>query len=340
MRLQKLTRWLWREKVHTDSHKYEMIPAPFNGCTDDKSYLRHIGLKYAIQTDCLLIEPVWGWGLRPYFRLIAESHPYWINAEHGWPPYPSISQYLNPFKRIREIPEAISIHYGWDNYYHFHIDTVPVLLESLISTYKDIPILAPSAILDIDYVQSFLKSTRLFDQREVIYQDSDEYIKITRKAIFLKMDRSDPFTLRNLIWNSNGPIQDLSSTPHKIFIVRRNNRTATNLDELLNIAEAFGYFIVDPGEHDYEYQISLFSYAKLIIGFHGAGLTNIIFSREKRCKVLELFPADRVPGQYWLLARQLGFVHDYLLGSFLDQSGNFYVDPAEFINSIKMIEVR
>ncbi|MEQ9298401.1 MAG: glycosyltransferase 61 family protein [Cyclobacteriaceae bacterium] len=301
--------------------------------------MRSIELNYAIKGDDVLIEPSWGWGLQSWFKIIAESHPYWVNAKRGWPPYPSITNYLNPFKKVRRISQAIPIHYGWDNYYHFHIDTLPVLLMTLESPYDKMTLVVPDKIRQIAYVQSFLEATGILNSKEIIYQGRDEFIQISQRAIFLKTDRSHTKSLKQYF---NQPLFNIHLRPTpstRIFVIRRQNRTATNLEELTTIAANHNYLVIDPGSLGYLEQIALFRKSERIVGFHGAGLTNMLFSTIKNCNVLEIFPRNHIPGQYWLLSRQLDFKYSHLLGSSLDETGNYQLDPEEFRISLERLEV-
>lgn len=57
--------------------------------------------------------------------------------------------------------------------------------------------------------------------------------------------------------------------------------------------------------------IALFQRAKLIIGVHGAGLTNMVFAT-KGISVIEIFPADLANACYWHLSWILGNRHKIL----------------------------
>ena len=57
--------------------------------------------------------------------------------------------------------------------------------------------------------------------------------------------------------------------------------------------------------------VALFQRAKLIIGVHGAGLTNMVFAT-KGISVIEIFPADLANACYWHLSWILGNKHKIL----------------------------
>lgn len=66
----------------------------------------------------------------------------------------------------------------------------------------------------------------------------------------------------------------------RLYISRRDAqwRRLTNEDELLAALEPLGFEIVVPGDLRFDEQIKLFGEADIVIGAHGAGLTNILFA--------------------------------------------------------------
>jgi hypothetical protein len=74
------------------------------------------------------------------------------------------------------------------------------------------------------------------------------------------------------------------------------------------LIDTFGFEVVSPGQLSFPEQISLFSQADIVVGPHGAGLTNIIFC-EPGSLVIEIFPPLYFTDSYSVIARSLG--HDY-----------------------------
>lgn len=97
------------------------------------------------------------------------------------------------------------------------------------------------------------------------------------------------------------------STPHRrIFISREKarRRKLVNRDHLMEALSSLGFvkFVVEDLSH--QEQINLFSSARVVIGAHGAGLTNLIFARQ--AKVVELFPYSWMPyPHYYYLCKSL-----------------------------------
>ena len=104
-------------------------------------------------------------------------------------------------------------------------------------------------------------------------------------------------------WRSRCPARK----PHrKLYIPRLSKRVVLNEKDLLGLLDGFEIF--DPGQHSFAKQIKMFSEAEMIVGAHGAGLTNLLFAPEG-CRVLELFPGMGGTPAYFCLANALN--HDY-----------------------------
>jgi hypothetical protein len=100
-----------------------------------------------------------------------------------------------------------------------------------------------------------------------------------------------------------------------ILIYRKEQlRTISNFDEMYNglknrfTNEKFVVF----GSLPFDNTVKLFQQAKLIIGAHGAGLSNMIFGT-KGTPIIEIFPADLVNACYWHLSWILENPHHILV---------------------------
>jgi capsular polysaccharide biosynthesis protein len=91
-----------------------------------------------------------------------------------------------------------------------------------------------------------------------------------------------------------------------------NNRTVRNEAEVQELLRGYGFIAVDPGKLSVAEQIATFARAELIVGPHGAGLTNILFAGPG-ARVIELFPAGYMLPDYWWLASSMpGLDYRYL----------------------------
>ncbi len=93
-------------------------------------------------------------------------------------------------------------------------------------------------------------------------------------------------------WLRNSPESVLSGLPVKIeriFLSRgvKGARAIHNELELAERLESIGFTIIHAEKYSVLQQIYIFSRASTIVGFHGAGLTNLIFA-DPSCELIEL----------------------------------------------------
>jgi tetratricopeptide (TPR) repeat protein len=100
----------------------------------------------------------------------------------------------------------------------------------------------------------------------------------------------------------------------KIFISRTDARGRRLLNErdLSGLLRDRGFELVTLSGRSVREQIELFSSASHIIGTHGAGLTNQLFS-PSGTRVLELLPPLVATGDYWILSSRLGHAYSCLI---------------------------
>jgi len=100
----------------------------------------------------------------------------------------------------------------------------------------------------------------------------------------------------------------------KIYVSRgeSTHRRIVNESEVLAAVERRGFKIITPAVLSFEEQMIAFSKAKVIIGAHGAGLTNMIWSNAGAA-VLEFLPMLMPDVGYRFLAPMCGHSHSVLL---------------------------
>ena len=90
-------------------------------------------------------------------------------------------------------------------------------------------------------------------------------------------------------------------------------RRLVNEPEIEALLAARGFVAVRLEEMGFGDQLDLFSTAEAVIGPHGAGFTNLIFSPQGT-KIIEFFPPGPRPGYYKAIAENLGQAHDWMMG--------------------------
>jgi hypothetical protein len=104
------------------------------------------------------------------------------------------------------------------------------------------------------------------------------------------------------------------SRPGRYMITRAGNlpRRIENIDAVLAMLDRHGVLTGDPGALTPNEQIGLFSNLELVVGVHGAGLTNLVF-QPPGSAVLELLPPLCATKAYWIAAEALGLRYHHLV---------------------------
>lgn len=79
------------------------------------------------------------------------------------------------------------------------------------------------------------------------------------------------------------------------------------------LVKDFGFECIKTEELKMEEKVGIFSNAEFIIGPHGGGLTNILFSKPG-CVVIDIFPPGDFDTFYWTIANSLNLEYHYFFG--------------------------
>lgn len=108
--------------------------------------------------------------------------------------------------------------------------------------------------------------------------------------------------------------QPSPSQTKRLYIHRGNNvRPFRNQNELNQLLARHDVDFFDPQKHTLREQIDTVSQASLIVGAHGAGLTNMMFRRRAACEVIELLNPSWCGPHYYLMAKQRCFDYHWVL---------------------------
>ncbi|MDE3184135.1 MAG: glycosyltransferase family 61 protein [Bacteroidota bacterium] len=120
----------------------------------------------------------------------------------------------------------------------------------------------------------------------------------------------------------------------RIYISRElaTKRKVINEDELTDFLLGNGFIKVNLEEYSFTEQVQLFSKASFIVAPHGAGITNIIFSRPGSI-ILELFHENYVNPCYFTLAMALGLTYYYSTGKEINDNMAVEMDSVKSVFS-------
>ncbi len=123
----------------------------------------------------------------------------------------------------------------------------------------------------------------------------------------------------NLIPNKNPKLH--------IYVSRSlaKKRRILNEEHVIKTLQEYNFIILNAENLSYLDQISYFNNSFIIIGCHGAGLTNVMFSNNKS-KLIEFHPAGYPRSHYMLLSKSKDIDYYPLFGSDSNKNEDFHVD--------------
>ncbi len=111
--------------------------------------------------------------------------------------------------------------------------------------------------------------------------------------------------------------------PHRrIYISRRhsNHRRFTNEAEVVEILEQHGFETCYAEQLAFRDQVALFAQAQVVVGCHGAGFTNVLFSKPG-ARVLDVQDPNYRNFAFWNMCEAVGHRYWYFLGDELRVQG-------------------
>ncbi len=201
-------------------------------------------------------------------------------------------------KPLPAIPLDPTEHYiigcnrAWHNYYHWLIQSLPAIDMSLrYSTHRKVTLVLSS-------LQPWQNETLALlgyqDVPKVTLQVSDTFLLPSAEfSDFLgaHMPHLVPRAAMTTFRRLSQLVPWTRGAADEIYVARTdaNNRVAENEAALIDLLERQGVRIVVPGTLSVAEQIAAFRAARLVIGLHGAGMSNIVFCQSGSF-VYELLP--------------------------------------------------
>ncbi|MCK0171440.1 glycosyltransferase family 61 protein [Aliiroseovarius sp. S1123] len=226
---------------------------------------------------------------------------------------------------IGKIPAII--HSGWaSGYYHWVTETLPRAII-LRDRFPDALPLIP-----LDVYGRYIATLEAVGFQEVLpYPDHknavcDRIVLTDCPKIFGTTSPSLMCQVRKEVFKGLGI--NTADGADFVYVSRSKSRgrKIANEDEIISLVKRFGGEIINFEDYDFPSQVKLMSSCKVIVGIHGAGLTNMVFMPPGGT-VIELLPVRnglrdyRKIGNsfkhqacYWRLSEAMGHTHDFILG--------------------------
>lgn len=187
------------------------------------------------------------------------------------------------------------------SYYHWLVDALPRLsLLHAIPGGDELPVVVPSRLHR--YHQESLEAAGIPRSRQVAFPDAVvEVDRLFFPALLSPTGYSSPHAVAWLR-ETFGAFLSTRKPWRRLYVSRRDaRRRIVNEDEIIALLVPHGFEVVHPGDMSLTDQIRTFSEAQVVVGPHGAGLTNLIFSPEG-ATLVEFFGSSYVNGCFWALA--------------------------------------
>ena len=313
------------ETVHLEPRLRQQFEQDNRNWTQDEYLL--------IYKQPCIIEPRYGWALSPENKMIYPSLGF---SQAPYLPKPAGTVKALRDAPLEEYPELVSLRdTGEENYYHFYNDVLAKLffLDEKVGLSPAVPLLISRRLYDRPYFQYFLAHPYLRDRQWVV-QDK-QYIRSHRTYFCKPLTHTPQYYRRILEMVRPEDRVGNSRYDRQLFITRspKRLRFIENNTEIASICLKMDFEVLDFDELTLSEQIQAVGQARYVVGIHGAGLANILFRSGRPLGLLELYPpATYFPFHYIMLANQLGYQYDGLIGLPSSQqfSGGFRVDPVEF----------
>jgi capsular polysaccharide biosynthesis protein len=233
--------------------------------------------------------------------------------------------------------------FGTDNYFHFLTDTlsqmflddrVPAIAKSRIVLSG----FAPDQQARFPFMDQAIARARLPRER---FQPFDGTLLFCRHLIFPKRESgATPWRmahLRRILGVENHP------NPRRLLYIARPGgwrRRITTEPAIRRMLESYGFEAVDPGSLPFDRQIEIFREARIIIGPHGAAMTNASFMSAGGA-MIELTHQKRVIPAFHEIASLARLSYACVIGDMLDTPGqpplfsDFTVDVNEVEAAVK-----
>jgi len=250
--------------------------------------------------------------------------------------------------RLRSLKKLDTAYYVTNsnskNFFHWFLDVLQKL-EFMERNYRDT---AESAVVIIpsSHQADFMASSiAAFDFR-FFQQDNDQLLLVKNLLVVPNLAPTGNYrkevvlNLRKRLRNYFLSELNESMQVKRVYITRKNatKRKIINEDDLLPKLREFGFKVIDMDALSFKQQIQVMLGAEMLVSLHGAGLTHMLWMKN-RGKVLEIRASgDCHNNCYFTLASDLELDYYYSLADKIDVTQSTQL--ADYIIDLKHFEAR
>lgn len=304
------------ENIHRDPpNTFEKeIPEPFlnsESCKGSDYLLYHLDKAYVLRSDGFVLTK------DRNFLLESASEPNRINLDYDriknrvlWP----------KLERVHGKLVMAYNRYSINNYYHWMLEFLPKisLLEKSQNGMPNDLFFDAKILLPPNPRSWMLKSLQMLgiDENQV-YHPTSNHLKVDQ-LLFMP-----PFATKYCTpswayqWYKDrfsAFIEKSEKKTKRIYISRQNaqNRQMINEAQVINFLSKYGFETYLLEEMTLPEQISLFSQAEIIVGPHGAGFSNMIFST--RATLIDIFEPTYIHPCFYNMCSDTGQFYWFVMG--------------------------
>jgi capsular polysaccharide biosynthesis protein len=220
-----------------------------------------------------------------------------------------------------QIDEAVLLHHSWTSgYFHWIAETIVQLegIEKYIIKTGHRPKLIVGP--ELNQFQSEILNLLGYGP-EYLINWTNYYAKVDKLVIpsvrrEINPGRPSPFPyhwIRDRLRKKCMCEINTDRFSDRVYISRNDagERRVINEDEVHNTLKNYGFKKYTLSTMNVKEVVTLFAQAEIIIGPHGAGLTDIIYA--DNVSVIEFHPEDRLNGIYFMLTEQVDSWYGYLI---------------------------
>jgi len=201
-----------------------------------------------------------------------------------------------------------------NSYYHWLLEYLPRL--QALKKYEESTGRLPKILIAPDAPSWMCEQLDFFGLGDRIIRWNGRKAKVERLITSThRLHNRDNFNPSKTDWEwlkskAVGQSTDTTDYSDRVFVSRADadERRITNESELMSELTMLGFKRYTLTEMNFEDQVSLFNNAEIIVGPHGAGLSNIIFGPDN-LTLVEIFSNTDIRPHFYRIATILG--HDY-----------------------------
>ena len=242
-----------------------------------------------------------------------------------------------PRRNVRKLDNGTYTVLQDHGYFHFLIEDLPNFLasyEALRKSRERGDVFTLTANTD---TSGYFQEVTKFLDLEMIYVEANKWFNVSDLYICGRgpdSGRAHPKDIENLR-KTFGSFLKYNKRNRKVYISRLNSsRSPKNEALLISVLESMNFEIVMAETLNFFEQVTLFSESKVLVGVHGAGLSNMVFM-SKEASVVEIVDPTWQNLCYKFLANACGLGYHSVQSKICDNSVEIPID--DVVKEIKSL---